>query len=275
MNKTQIALISGSVLLIVLLLFANTKLPKTEVKAEMSGHAGKGSAGISAIVDEAVNSLDAAQKQTFEKQKEALKTSTDKKAVFESIVGQWDSLRKPAVAAFYAEQEAIALPMEKTWSDAGNRYYAAGRFAKEGLEKRMLFGKAIECFEKTVEINPENVEAQISLGASYVEGSSDPMKGIGILRDIEKTSDSNNVNLQLNFAFFSEKSGQWDKAISRFSKVLRIKPDFIEAYLHLADAYEQKGDKAKAVETLEKYLTLVKDDAVKTEVQNYINKIKN
>ena len=78
-----------------------------------------------------------------------------------------------------------------------------------------------------------------------------------------------------NFGFFSEKSGQWDKAIARFNKVLKIKPDFIEAYLHLADAYEQKGDKTKAIASLEKYSTLVDDPTVKTEVQNYINKLKN
>ncbi|MBA3706381.1 MAG: tetratricopeptide repeat protein [Bacteroidetes bacterium] len=91
---------------------------------------------------------------------------------------------------------------------------------------------------------------------------------------MEKT-DSNNVNLQLNFAFFSEKSGQWDKAIARFEKILRIKPDFIEAYLHLADAYQQKGDKAKAIESLETYIKLVDDVTIKTEIQEYINKLKN
>jgi tetratricopeptide (TPR) repeat protein len=93
-----------------------------------------------------------------------------------------------------------------------------------------------------------------------------------MLREIEKT-DSNNVNLQLNFAFFSEKSGQWDRAIARFNKVLKIQPDFIEAYLHLADAYQQKGDKANAIESLKKYVALVDDVTIKTEVQDYINKL--
>ena len=75
--------------------------------------------------------------------------------------------------------------------------------------------------------------------------------------------------------FFSEKSGQWDKAIARFEKVLKIQPDFIEAYLHLADAYQQKGDQQKAIESLEKYVKLVDDITIKSEVQEYINKLKN
>ena len=273
MNKKQIAVILGSVILIVLLLFANTRPPVTENKKELSDHAGADNTSISSLVESAKNALNAGQKQMFEKLEEALKTSPDKKLVFEKIISQWDSLRQPAVAAYYMEQAAIASGSEINWNQAGNRYYTATRFAKE-TEKPTLYKKAIECFEKTVELNPKNVEAKISLGSCYVEGSADPMKGVGMLREIEKT-DSNNVNLQLNFGFFSEKSGQWDKAIARFNKVLKIKPDFIEAYLHLADAYEQKGDKPKAIESLEKYSTLVDDPTVKTEVQNYINKLKN
>ena len=274
-KKKQIAVIAGSVIVFVLLLFANTKLPKKEGKQEMSGHVGGNNtvASINTLVENAKTALNAKQKLTFEKLEEALKTSTDKKLAFENMISQWDSIRQPAVAAYYMEQAAIASPVEKNWNEAGNRYYAATRFAKEP-EKPTLYNKAMECFEKTLALNPKNVEAKISLGACYVEGSAEPMKGIGMLRDVEKT-DSNNVNLQLNFAFFSEKSGQWDKAITRFKKVLVIQPDFIEAYLHLADAYEQKGDKANAIETLEKYVTLVDDVTVKTEVRNYITKLKN
>ncbi|MES2285854.1 MAG: tetratricopeptide repeat protein [Bacteroidota bacterium] len=273
-TKTQIALLAGSVIVIVLLLFANTTLPKKEGKPEMSDHAGAKSAGttdISKLVDGAKIALNADQKQAFEKLEEALKTSSDKKEIFGNIIHLWDSLRQPAIAAYYTEQLAIASPTEKSWNEAGNRYYAATRFAKEP-EKPVLYHKAMECFEKTLELNPKNIEAKINLAACYVEGSEDPMKGIGMLREVEKT-DSNNVNLQLNFAFFSEKSGQWDKAIARFNKVLKIQPDFIEAYLHLADAYEQKGDKAKAIENLRKYSSLIDDVTIKTEIEEYIKKL--
>jgi len=271
MNKKQIAVISGAVVLIVLLLFANTRLPKKDGQSGMSDHAGTKTADVSSLLDSAKNTLNADQKLTFEKLDAALKTAPDKKKAFENIINLWDSLKQPAVAAIYMEKAAIVSPTEKNWNEAGNRYYAATRFVKAS-EKAILFSKAIECFEKTLALNPKNVEAKINLGACYVEGSAEPMKGIGILREVEKT-DSNNVNLQLNFAFFSEKSRQWDRAIARFNKVLKIQPDYIEAYLHLADAYEQKGDKAKAIESLKKYLTLVDDVTIKTEVQKYIDKL--
>jgi len=278
-NKTQLIVISGSLLLIVLLLVANTQPPKTEDKPAMSEHAGNGKTdaaappSISMLVDVAKGQLSPAQKQVMDKLEGALKTAPDKKTAYENMVNEWDTLRKQDVAAYYVEQAAIVSPTESNWMEAGNRYYSATRFAPE-TEKPVLFGKAIDCFEKTIQINPKNVDAKVNLGACYVEGSTDPMKGIGILKEVEKT-DSNNVNLQLNFAFFSEKSGQWDKAIARFQKVLKIKPDFIEAHLHLADAYEQKGDKANAIKSLETYKSLVDDASIKTEVQDYINKLKN
>jgi tetratricopeptide (TPR) repeat protein len=267
-NKTQILVITGSLILIVLLLFANTKLPE-KAKASMSGHAGHETSNINMVIDAAKEKLSTAQKQSVVKLEDALKTSPDKKTAFENMIGMWDSLRQPVVAAYYMEQAANASPNEKNWMETGNRYYGSTRFAPE-TERPMLFAKAIEAYEKVVALNPNNTEAKINLGSCYVEGSSEPMKGISILKEVEKT-DSNNVNLQLNFAFFSEKSGQWDKAIARFEKVLKIQPDFIEAYLHLADAYEQKGDKANAIKSLEKYRNLVEDVTIKAEVQNYIN----
>lgn len=270
LNKTQIAVVSGALVLIVLLLLANTKLlPKEE--AVSSEHANPNMLAFTKMVQTAIDGLGAEDKKAVQKLDEAIKTSTDKKLAFENMVNMWDSLRNPSVAAYYMEQASEASPTESNWMEAANRYYAATRFVAEA-ERPLLFNKAIDCFNHVLELNPKNLDAKINLASCYVEGSPDPMKGIGMLREIEKT-DSNNVNLQLNFAFFSERSGQWDKAIARFEKVLKIQPDFIEAYLHLADAYQQKGDKAKAIESLKKYVTLVDDVKIKTEVQDYINKL--
>ena len=76
----------------------------------------------------------------------------------------------------------------------------------------------------------------------------------------------NNVKLQLTFAFFSVKSQQWDKAIKRFNKVLEIDPLYIEAYLHLADAYEQQSQTNKTIEMLQKYASVTEDAMAKQEV---------
>lgn len=270
-NKTQLAVIAGSLILIVLLLFANTRIPANK-EENPSEHAGAPMASMETVVQGIKEKLTAAQKQQVAGMETAISNSANKKAAYEAIINLFDSLSQPLAAAYYMEQAANASPNEPNRMESANRYYGATRFV-EGPEKQLLYQKAIEAYSKVMELNPANSEAKINLAACYVEGSSDPMKGIGMLRELEKT-DSNNINLQLNFAFFSERSGQWDKAIKRFEKVLKIQPDFIEAYLHLADAYQQMGDKEKAIENLEKYKNSVDDVSIKTEIQDYINKLK-
>lgn len=269
----QLIAIAAVVVIIVLLLFANTKLPqKAEANVGSSEHAGNAQQiTIVSIVDNAKKMLSAVQKQHIDDLEKALTDATDKKAAFQAMISTWDTLRQPAVAAYYVEQAAMSSSNVRNWEEAGRRYYMATQFAQE-TDRPTLYNKAMECFEKVLEQDPSNTETKISLAACYVEGSTDPMKGISLLREVEKT-DSNNVNLQLSFAFFSEKSGQWDKAIARFNKILKLQPDFIEAYLHLADAYQNKGDKEGAIESLKKYVGLVDDITIKTEVQSYIDQL--
>lgn len=267
-NRKQLVVISGSVVLIVLLLFANKKPSKKE--GEQSQNVP--SESIDGFVSKIISGLDEVQKHELAALEKGLESGKPSKEAFDTIVHFFDRLRQPMAAAYFTEKTAMALPAEQNWNTAGIRYYVATQFT-DGPTKSLLFKKAIECFEKTVELNPNNVDAKVSLAACYVEGTPEPMKGISMLKEIEKT-DSNNVNLQLNFAFFSERSGQWEKAISRFEKVLKIQPDNIEVYLHMADAYVQMKDNAKAIECLEKYNSKVDDTTIKTEVQNYINQLK-
>jgi tetratricopeptide (TPR) repeat protein len=157
---------------------------------------------------------------------------------------------------------------------AGERNFYAVPFAKAENIAMALYGQASMCFQKVLDKEPKNTMAKIKLATCMVEGTNDPMKGITLLREVEKT-DSNNIELQLNFAFFSVKSRQFDRAIIRFKKVLKINPNYIQAYLHLADVYEQMGDKNKTIESLQAYIALVNDPVAKEEISKYINKLKN
>ena len=273
LTVTQIAVVATAALLFVLLLFVDTSLPSKK-KEEAVKKQENTVFDADIVLKSALNSLSQEQKNEVS----TLTSSAEKadgslKAVLlDSLVKWWDGFQKPQMAAVYAEQLAVTTANSVSWSKAGDHYFSGARFVKEELRPG-LYQKAMDCYNKTLALEPQNVDAKINLAACYVEGSSDPMKGITLLREVEKT-DSNNVNLQLNFAFFSVKSQQFDKAIYRFNKVLKLNPEFIEAYLHLADVYQAKGDKEKAVECLEKYIGLEKDATIKTEVQNYINKLK-
>src|SRR5207253_9210846 len=110
------------------------------------------------------------------------------------------------------------------WYVAGSSYYNSLQFTEDKTEVPVMYQSAMRCFNKGLQKEPGNIDAKIMLASCYVEGA-DPMKGVAALREIEKT-DSNNVKLQLTFAFLSVKSGQLDRAINRFDKVLRIDSNY-------------------------------------------------
>lgn len=266
-SKIRLILLSFTILLTVLLFIAPRIAPKTETasKPVRSGSGADMTAGIEQYLKMAEKTL-----KPDELQQTAQMLSNKQN---DSLVFFWDKRRRPDIAAYYTEAIAKAGNKPESWLKAGNRYYNAVQFCKDQTEIPLLYGSAMRCFSKALEMQPDNTEAKIMLASCYVEGTQDPMKGISMLREVEQ-KDSNNVKLQLSFAFFSIRSGQFDKAISRFEKVLKADSTYIEAYLHLADAYEQQGEKAKTIEMLEQYAKRTPDPMEKAELNKYIQQLK-
>lgn len=271
MSKAQVLAILGALFLFVLLLFAATKPSKmvkekaTDVSVEES---------FEDIIAEAENALAGISKAQINEWTTALDHATHEQKISfsDSLSKMWESLKRPDVAAYYAEQKALIGNSPELWNKAGERYYNAVRFLKTE-QQSALYKNAIRCFEKALSFAPTNLDAKTNLGACYVEGTAEPMKGISLLLEVV-AKDSAHINAQITLAFFSMKSGQTDKAIDRFNKVLAIDSNYVEAYLFLADVYEQSGKKKEAVAMLEQYAKRVDDVTVKNEITNYINKLK-
>src|ERR1043165_2742139 len=134
LNKTQIAVIAGSLVLIVLLLFANTKLLPKEKPAN-SEHSGPTNntqaADMGQLIQQVIEELDKDQKPQMKKLDELTRTSADKKTAFENIINKWDSLQQPVAAAYYMEMAAKSSGAVQNWQEAGNRYYASTQFVGE------------------------------------------------------------------------------------------------------------------------------------------------
>jgi cytochrome c-type biogenesis protein CcmH/NrfG len=256
-KKTQLLIIVAAVVLSVLLYFA-PKHPDASADEKAESTSGNNAETIERFVNLAKGNLSADLKPKAE----------DKNN--DTLISFWDKNKRPDIAAFYFEKKASSAT---DWFKSGDRYYYSVRFIKDPDEMPVLYSSAMRCYEKGLKLEPNNTEAKIMLASCMVEGSSDPMKGITLLREIEKT-DSNNVTLQLNFAFFSVRSQQWDKAVRRFEKVIQIDSTYIEAYLHLADAYEQMGQKYKTIEALEKYRSKTDDALSREEIGKYIEQLK-
>jgi tetratricopeptide (TPR) repeat protein len=263
-RKTQFLLVAGALVLSVLLFMAPRIVPPSP-ESTSAGNDAQPSATIEVYAQMALKNAEPSQKRVLDEMLRAKQ--------FDSIAMFWDRTRRPDLAAYFTEEKAELNGTAAHWFDAGKRYYYAVQFCQDKTEIPALYQCAMRCLDKSLEKDPANTEAKILLASCYVEGTAEPMKGITRLKEIEKT-DSNNVQLQLSFAFFSLKSGQTDKAIQRFRKVLAIDSNYIAAYLHLADAYEQQGNTAETISMLEKYASRTNDITAKIEIGKYIDQLK-
>ncbi len=121
--------------------------------------------------------------------------------------------------------------------------------------------EAKELFEKALELNSANDSTKIGLGSTYFFGAASanepPMKGIGLLREVAEKNPEN-AYAQYMLGVGAALSGQWDKAIERFTKVAELQPDNMEVLLRVADACEKTGDKAAAKKWFLEFLQTVK-----------------
>jgi len=125
---------------------------------------------------------------------------------------------------------------------------------------------------------PDDLGIKVDLGVCLVEGAAflgvAPMQGIGLLKEVEQ-ADPNNIKALVNLGYFSVRSGQFDKAEERFNRALEVDPEYIEAYLYLADLYEKQQQTGKAIEVLKAYMGKVDDPDREAEVNKYITELSN
>ena len=126
-------------------------------------------------------------------------------------------------------------------------------------------------------INRNILDTKVRSAVKMIEsGEGNPMEAIFALREVVEL-DSNHRDAQFYLGQFSIMSGQWNKAIDRFKKVLRINSSDEYAIESLAIARFQKGEKNGAVEDLKNYLELFpnssRDSELRTLLESYQGEI--
>ncbi len=117
-------------------------------------------------------------------------------------------------------------------------------------------------------------KARTAEAVALVNGQ-DPMRGIMMLREILE-EDSSNVEAHWNLGLFSVQSGQYDKALDRFKKVLELDPEnHPDAWFYLGRTYATLDSNAQAVASLKKYRTLTQDTAIINGVDRFLLELEN
>lgn len=263
--------IAGGILLFSALFFINRKAPPSENPMGEQGSAHAGSVvDFDQVIKESEDSIPATEKQLVDRVKSILSNSPDSlhPHLLARLVQILDSIGQPIIAAYYTEKLAALQNSPGLWTHAGQQFYDYSALGKASL-KDVLVKQAEQCFSNSVKIDSTYADAQVGLGECLVDEGSNPMKGIMTIENVLK-KDSNNRNAQIALGKFSIRSNQLPKAIYRFNRVLQIDPSYKEAYLYLAQSYEESGNKHEAIANLKKYRIFAPDSAIKTEIDKYI-----
>lgn len=272
MNRNQIIVVAGcAVLGIGIYLFASTKKPKDEKVAD-SGHTTMPQQQPEESLNIAEYIADVNSRIEDKAVREKIESLTASKN-YKDLLSEYVKLDKPLAVAYYTVQLAEKENKAEGYVNAGDYNSMLLQTAPDAKAKSFLSSNALECYRKAVALDSTNTENRIRLAGAYMGDGSAPMQGVSILLDIVR-KDSTNVDALLMLGRFGIVSGQYDKAIGRLEKILYLHPQNSEALLLLAEAYNNQGNKSKAIEMLERCKKTVSDPGAKKEIDNYIQNIK-
>jgi lipopolysaccharide biosynthesis regulator YciM len=282
LRKGHYITLAAAVALLALIYFgANTKPPapkgdKAPVASETgSAPATMKPASFADVLSAAKEPLapEAATKvKSLEDELAAISDSSQMAVGFYKLSNFWKDNKNARLAAYYAAQSAKLENSEKKLNFAGQ--FFLDQLATDTSEAMQMWDvqQATEAFERSLTIDPASDTAKMGLAQCYIV-SGEPMKGVGLLREIvaQKPDD---VPANMILGKMSVQSGQFDKAIGRFETVLKTEPANTEAMYMLAVSYKETGNKAKAIELLEKCKQIVSNPAFSSDIDKYINSFK-
>ncbi len=207
----------------------------------------------------------------FQKDKDIeslLKDYQQKKINPDSLIQFFNAKKLPHIAAYFEEIKNLQSDIDTIWFNIGKNYYSTLGFISDPVIAEQLIASAARCFNKALSLNDKNKDAKIMLASCYVQ-TNNPMLGVKMLREIEKT-DSNNVLLQMQLAEFSLRSNQLDRAIQRYQKALQLDSNRTEIYAYLSEIYMQKKDTLQSIYFIRKFAAHISDTALKNSIYHYI-----
>ena len=280
MNKAQwITICIGVLIVAALFLFGRTGPYKSGTAKNFQSTTPQSELTADSILFHAKEILSPAQIQWMNDLEQSVIRGDVKKQkldVFHQLAHFWkDSARIFEPYAWYEAEAARLENSEKSLTFAAHLILENLKNEESEPLKRWKALQAKDLFERSLRINDKNDSTIVGLGACYIFGNiaDNPMEGILKVRQVVE-KDSTNIFAQMVLGQGSLMSGQYDRAIDRFEKVLAFQPLNLEAILLMAEVFERKEDKANAIKWYSKALPLAPNPAMRSALEKRINELK-
>ena len=136
---------------------------------------------------------------------------------------------------------------------------------------------------KTTAINKEKQELvadskttpldqKVDEAIAKIQNGGPPMEAIGMLLEVVEEN-PRHARAQFTLGTFSILSGQYEKAVDRFSKVIEIDPTYTDAYRFLGEAHKALEQNDKAQAAWEYFIEISQDEQARKEVKELLREV--
>ncbi|MEM6772896.1 MAG: tetratricopeptide repeat protein [Bacteroidota bacterium] len=179
--------------------------------------------------------------------------------LLEQLAGEWFQAGHPAISGIYARKIAEASEVAEDWSIAATTFSLCLR--RDGVDdktRQFCSEQAVAAYQAAISLNPDDVDARINLALTYTDAppQNEPMKGILMLRDLEKQYPEN-ARVYITLAQLAIRTNQLDRAAQRLEKAVELEPENVDAICPLARVYEQLNQLEKAAGMIERCQQLI------------------
>lgn len=177
------------------------------------------------------------------------------------------------IAAYIQLQLAENTDQVYEWNMAGQYIYTYAVQMEDTLRRDFLMAEAMHCFDKILEKEPGNRQATLYKGLTLADKRETMMLSIPLLLSVVR-EDSTNILAQYTLGMLAIESGQLDKALNRFEKLISLQPSNAEYHFQAARTHELMGNKKMALEYYAKSLELTQNPEIQEQLKAIIQQLK-
>ena len=232
MTRSQIIASVLAIILVIVLYQLPTSVVENETDTTLEVHD-------MSVSDSDATAIQSLRSKLVSGKSENLSNFADSLAGYYLKYGYLDSA--VTVANNYLTTENSSLEMLR---QAGDIVYAAFERSQTSVEATDRITLVQSIYERILADAPNDLKARTRLAMTLVT-SQNPMAGITMLREVLEI-DPNYREAILNLGLLSIRSGQYDRAIERFEKLMNTDQKDYEAMLYMGIALMEKGDSTAA-----------------------------
>lgn len=174
-------------------------------------------------------------------------------------------------SAFYTEKFLGNTRQPSFVVFVGDATYKAYYFATDESEAKEWAVKTRKYYQQALDKEPGLLDVKARLAMTYTK-SDNPMKAVLTLREVLE-KDPENEQALLNIGLLSVQSGQFDKAVERFKKLLTVNKNHWLGMFYLGIAYNELGKKELAKECFEKVKANEKEEQIREAADQYLKQL--